>query len=110
MALLIIERCRDEQAQDGLAKGCNLDMVHNNACISIGSESIMKYKSVAEPCKGLTYNDYKNALDQLNKIYRDAHKGDLRELLSHLRALKIQIGDNYPKHEAEYAKELPYAL
>jgi len=85
-------------------------VVHDNDYLYAKGESIMKYKSVAEPCKGLTYNDYKNALDQLNKIYRDAHKGDLRELLSHLRALKIQIGDNYPKHEAEYAKELPYAL
>jgi len=58
----------------------------------------------------LAYKDYRDALDQLNKIYTDAHKGDLRGLSAHLRALKVQIGASYPNHDAKYAKELKHAL
>ena len=37
-------RSQNEQAQDSLVNSCNLDMVYNNACLSIRSQSIMRVK------------------------------------------------------------------
>lgn len=53
----------------------------------------------------ISYKDYRETLAQLNKVYCEAYRGDLKPLAAHLRGLKAQIREDYPEHSDRYTRE-----
>lgn len=53
----------------------------------------------------ISYKDYRVTLSQLNEVYCEAYRGDLKPLAAHLRGLKAQIREQYPEHSDRYTRE-----
>ena len=102
-------RRHNEQAQDGLAKGCNLDMVHNNACLFIGSESIMKYKQVAETLDGLTYEIRLNERNLKDARHID-YTNDIEARMVLFRNAQAAIWIGLKEHERDIVKQYLYVF
>ena len=109
MALLIIERCRDEQAQDGLANSCNLDMVHNNTCLYAKGESIMRYKNVAETLDGLTYEIRLNERN-LKDVKHIDYTNDIQARMVLFRNAQAAIWIGLKEHERDIVKQYLYVF
>ena len=102
-------RRHNEQAKDGLVSGCNCNVVRDNACISIGSESIMKYKQVAETLDGLEYEIRLNERNLQDAKHID-YTNDIQARIILFRNAQAAIWIGLKEHERDLVRQYLYVF
>ena len=87
----------------------NLDVAYNNACLSIRSKAIMRYKQVAETLDGLEYEIRLNERNLKDAKHID-YTNDMQARMVLFRNAQAAIWIGLKEHERDIVKQYLYVF